>query len=81
VEGHEREVFAGMKQTLSKRLIPAFVFERHGSTVTDSDPILQMLTTYGYRVLRLEKSFRRVEYTPIREPRRARPTVDFVAVL
>jgi FkbM family methyltransferase len=81
VEGHEREVFTGMKQALSKKLIPAFVFERHRSTGIDSDPVLQMLTSYGYRVLRLEKAFRRVEYTPISEPRRARPTVDFVAIL
>jgi FkbM family methyltransferase len=81
VEGHEPEVLAGMKQTLSKRLIPAFVFERYRSTGADSDPVLKMLTTYGYQVLRLEKAFRRVEFTPMREPRRARPTADFVAVL
>ncbi len=81
VEGHENEVFAGMKQTLSRGLIPAFVFERHLTTEVDSDPVLQMLATYGYRLLRLEKGLRSVEYTPIRKPQRLRTTCDFVAVL
>jgi FkbM family methyltransferase len=81
VEGHEPEVFAGMKKTLSERVIPAFVFERHLRTKADSDPVLQMLATFGYRLLRLEKGLRRVECIPLREPQRARPTSDFVAVL
>jgi FkbM family methyltransferase len=81
VEGHEHEVFAGMKRTLSKRLIPAFVFERHLSKEAASDPVLQTLASHGYRLMRLEKGLRRVEYTPIGEPQRARPTSDFVAVL
>jgi FkbM family methyltransferase len=81
VEGHEIEVFAGMERALSDRAISAFLFERHIAHTVRNDPIFDLLTSKGYRVLRIEKGLRRVHYVDIGSPLKARPTHDFVAVL
>ena len=81
VEGHEPEVFAGMERALSDRAISAFLFERHIAHTVRNDPIFDLLTRKGYRVLRVEKGLWRVHYVDISSPLKARPTHDFVAVL
>jgi hypothetical protein len=81
VEGHEPEVFAGMERALSKHLIPAFVFERHLRDEVLSDPIFNLLSDKGYRLLRIEKAIARTYYVDLADRPEARPTADFVAVL
>jgi FkbM family methyltransferase len=81
VEGHEAEVFAGMKKALSNRVVPAFVFERHIGSEVRSDPIFELLASNGYRLLRIEKGLVRVLYVDVADPPKARPTRDFIAIL
>lgn len=81
VEGHEAQVLAGMDRTLSKRAIPAIVFERHVDRMTYGDPIFGLMAGKGYRVFRIEKGLSRVAYVELEQPPVARLTHDFVAVL
>jgi methyltransferase FkbM-like protein len=81
VEGHEFEVFAGMERALSDRAISAFLFERHIAHTVRNDPIFDLLTSKGYRILRIEKGLWRVHYVDLDSPLKARPTQDFVALL
>jgi FkbM family methyltransferase len=79
VEGHEGEVFAGMRQTLSKRLIAAFVFEHHDAGL--DDPLFAMLKRFNYSIARISKGIRRVYFESIESGySRGRRTADFLAV-
>jgi FkbM family methyltransferase len=81
VEGHEFEVFAGMQRALSDRVISAFLFERHIAHANRNDPLFDLLTSKGYRILRVEKGLSSVHYVDLCSPLKARPTQDFVALL
>jgi hypothetical protein len=60
VEGHEDQVFDGMKNSISGGLIDAFVFERHDVTNPRSDKVLFTLSDAGFKLFRIEKGLRRL---------------------
>lgn len=79
VEGHENDVFVGMKEALSYGLIPVFVFEHHNASF--DDPILQTLRSFNYKLMKISKGFRAVYYDPIDNSHsRGKPTADFLAI-
>jgi FkbM family methyltransferase len=80
VEGHEAKVFSGMEKTLTKRSIPAFVFERHVADA-NPDPVFQLLRDAGYRLLQIRKGLLRSFYVDSDGSRPGRATHDFVAIL
>lgn len=54
VEGHELDVFIGMRKALQTRRLPALVFEHHGGS---DAPLFSVLTGYGYKISQLRKGF------------------------
>ncbi|UIE37502.1 FkbM family methyltransferase [Leptodesmis sichuanensis] len=60
VEDHELEVLEGMKNSLNASQIGSIVFERHGE-FDASDPVVQLLNNYHYRLFRIYKGFLRIE--------------------
>lgn len=79
VEGHEAEVFAGMRATLARKSIASFVFEHHNSA--PADPVFKMLRVNGYRIMRIEKNPLRTTYRDLEAPPSGRQTADFAAVI
>ena len=80
VEGHEPGVFAGMPNTLAAGRIASFVFERHLPAPAPDDPLLSLLADSGYDIYRIEKSPLKVRYVHPKNPPKARPTSDYVAL-
>lgn len=82
VEGHEAEVFGGMRRTLAAGRIAGIVFERHiRPEGYSSDTVLRTLSDANYTVFGIRKGPRRVFYSPLTDPSGGRPTSDFAAVL
>jgi len=81
VEGHEAQVLAGMDRVLTRRAIPALVFERHVDGATYADPIFGLFASKRLSRFRIEKGLKRVVYVELEAPPKARPTHDFVAAL
>ncbi|MBE9055489.1 FkbM family methyltransferase [Sphaerospermopsis sp. LEGE 08334] len=81
VEGHELEVLEGMKEALNKRKIGSIVFERH-KHCNATDPVIQLLHTYDYRLFRIYKSFLKTKVVDLfSKSNNLRVTPDYVAVL
>lgn len=81
VEGFEESVLRGMQDSLQKRLLQAFVIERHISWQTTRDSIFDLLNANGYRVYRIDKGLRAVKYSPLGSRPSGQPSHDFVAVI
>jgi FkbM family methyltransferase len=81
VEGHELEVFEGMKKALHKGKIGSIVFERH-EDCNATDPVVQLLESYNYKLFRIYKSFLKTKVVDLLSNRTyLRKTSDYVAVL
>jgi FkbM family methyltransferase len=81
VEGFEEAVLKGMRDTLQKRLIQAFVIERHVDWQIIHDSIFDLFRRNGYHVYRIDKGLRAVRYRPLGSRPSGQPSHDFVAVL
>lgn len=81
VEGFEETVLRGMHDSLQKRLIQAFVVERHVAWQTVDDPIFDLFRESGYRIYRIDKGLRAVMYSPLGSRPSGQASHDFVAVL
>ncbi|MBO1053608.1 FkbM family methyltransferase [Dolichospermum sp. UHCC 0352] len=81
VEGHELEVFEGMKNSLDAGRVGSIVFERHHDC-NSSDPVVKLLYDHHYRIFRIYKSFLKIEALELFNDRTyLRGTADYVAVL
>jgi FkbM family methyltransferase len=81
VEGHELEVFEGMKKALHEHKIGSIVFERH-ENCNATDTVVQLLHSYDYKLFRIYKSFLKTEVVDLLSDRTyLRGTSDYVAVL
>lgn len=80
VEGHELEVFEGMKNSLDAGQIGSIVFERH-EHCTIADPVIKLLH-HHYKVFRIYTSFLKTVAVEILDSRTDLwGTPDYVAVL
>ena len=81
VEGHELEVFEGMKNSLDAGQIGSIVFERH-ERCNSTDPVVKMLHKHNYKVFRIYTSFRKTVAVELADCRTDLwGTPDYVAVL
>lgn len=81
VEGFEESVVHGMRDSLRKRLLQAFVIERHVPWQATRDIIFDLLADNGYLVYRIDKRLRAVDYSPLGSRPSGQPSHDFVAVI
>jgi FkbM family methyltransferase len=80
VQGHELEVLEGMRESIKSKRITSFIIEHEG-TVSNDEPVFAFLTRNGYSIYRIENRYFSNAYSLLEEPKRARRTRDFVAVV
>ena len=81
VEGFEEMVLKGMRKTLQKQLIEAFVVERHVGWETVHDSMFDLFRRTRYRLYRVDKGLRAVVYSPLGSRPSGQPSHNFVAAL
>jgi FkbM family methyltransferase len=81
VEGFEESVLRGMHDSLQKRILQAFVVERHVAWQTVHDPIFDLLDANGYSIYRIDKGLRAVNYARLGSRPSGQPSHDFLAVV
>lgn len=81
VEGHELEVFEGMKNSLRAGKIGSIIFERHQQCNT-TDAVVKFLYDFNYKIFRIYKSFLKTEALELLNHQTyLRKTADYIAVL
>ncbi|MBD2395744.1 FkbM family methyltransferase [Cyanobacterium aponinum UTEX 3222] len=83
VEGHEMNVFQGMRKSLESKSIESFIFEHHINWKICEDPLFNYLRQYKYNIFRVDKSLTNVNYVTLgKKPKfMSNPTPNFVAVI